>query len=95
MKNTQRREKGALLLKFLEGSKRYFALSIIASALASLIDMINPQIIRVAVDALTGVAGEYPAVAERILSRVGGLSFIAKTFTFRLSGFLSSHYFRS
>ena len=94
MKNTQRREKGALLLKFLEGSKRYFALSIIASALASLIDMINPQIIRVAVDALTGVAGEYPAVAERILSRVGGLSFIAKNIYIPALGILITALFQ-
>ena len=88
MKNTQRREKGALLLKFLEGSKRYFALSIIASALASLIDMITPQIIRASPgNTLPLSKGSYRASA--------GFLLLQKTFTFRRSGFLSSHYFRS
>lgn len=40
--------------------------------------MINPQIIRVAVDSLTGSAGNYPEFVSRVLERAGGLSFIAK-----------------
>ena len=88
MKNNLRREKAALLLNFLDGSKRFFLLSIISSALTSLIDMINPQIIRVAVDSLTGSAGNYPEFVSRLLERVGGLSFIAKNIYIPAAGIL-------
>ncbi len=88
MKNNLRREKAALLLNFLDGSKRFFLLSIISSALTSLIDMINPQIIRVAVDSLTGSAGNYPEFVSRLLERVGGLSFIAKNIYIPATGIL-------
>ncbi len=76
------------MLNFLDGSKRFFLLSIIYSALTSLIDMINPQIIRVAVDSLTGSAGNYPEFVSRLLERVGGLSFIAKNIYIPAAGIL-------
>ena len=43
-----------LLLRFLKGSKLLFVLSIACSALVTLVDMLNPQIIRAAIDNAIG-----------------------------------------
>lgn len=90
LKKTLRREKTALLLDFLNGSKRFFFLSIVFSALTSLVDMVNPQIIRVSVDALTGSSGTYPKIVSRALILLGGLDFIAENIYIPAIGILIS-----
>lgn len=48
----------SLVLYFLEGSKKYFVLSIIFAVLSSLFDLINPKIIGFTVDAIIGHANK-------------------------------------
>ena len=51
---TEKKQKLSLLLKFLEGSKKYFVFSILSAGVTALADMLNPQIIRAAVDCAIG-----------------------------------------
>ena len=60
--NHQKREKLALLWQFLKGAKRSFAVTVLAAGVTALADMLQPQIIRAAVDcALGGKEGDFPA----------------------------------
>ena len=55
--NAEKTAKRKLLRRFLRGSKALFGLSMLASVLSALCDMVSPQIVRVAVDnALGGAA---------------------------------------
>lgn len=65
-----------LLLRFLKGSKALFLLSMLASALSALCDMLMPQIVRVAVDqALGGAdASRLPAWVRTLAERMGGFA---------------------
>ena len=75
----QRREKLRLLWRFLKGTKRYFAISILAAAVTALADMINPQIIRAAVDcAIGGKEGEFPRYVLDLVARVGGFAYLGE-----------------
>lgn len=56
MKKTKKQQNTALLLQFLRGSKALFLLSMFASAVSALCDMLSPQVIRVAVDQVIGGA---------------------------------------
>ncbi len=80
MKNeTERKAKLRLLLDFLRGSKRYFALSVLAATVTALADMLNPQIIRAAVDcAIGGKEGEFPAFIMDMVERIGGFSYLGQ-----------------
>ncbi len=49
-----KRDKRALIWRFLRGSKGLFLLSMLCAALSALADMLSPQIIRVAVDNVLG-----------------------------------------
>ena len=81
MENTQtkdhiqpRKGRGKLIWRFLKGSKVLFILSMICSAVASLGEMIVPQIIRVTID---NVIGGEPAESlarpvQSLLERLGG-----------------------
>ncbi|MBQ7035512.1 MAG: ABC transporter ATP-binding protein, partial [Clostridia bacterium] len=72
-------KKGRLLWEFLKGSKRYFLASILMAALTALADMINPQIIRAAVDnAIGGKPAEFPAFVLRLVDRIGGFAYLGK-----------------
>ena len=76
---TLRRQKLALLWNFLEGSKKYFLLSILAAAITALADMINPQIIRAAVDcAIGGQKGDFPAFVMQFVDRIGGFAYLGQ-----------------
>ena len=76
---TLRRQKLALLWNFLEGSKKYFLLSILAAAITALADMINPQIIRAAVDcAIGGQKGDFPAFVTQFVDRIGGFAYLGQ-----------------
>ena len=62
-----------LILHFLSGSKRYFALSMIFAGLVSLLDMINPKIISYTVDSVIGTKpAVLPGVVERLIENAGG-----------------------
>ena len=65
-----------LLLRFLKGSKALFLLSMLASALSALCDMLTPQIVRVAVDqALGGAdASRLPTWVRTLAERMGGFA---------------------
>jgi ABC-type multidrug transport system fused ATPase/permease subunit len=51
-----------LLWRFLKGAKRYFLAAILSAGITALADMLQPQIIRAAIDgALGGKEGDFPA----------------------------------
>ncbi len=76
---TERKAKLKLLLRFLRGSKRYFALGILAATVTALADMINPQIIRAAVDcAIGGQEGDFPGFIMNLVDKVGGFSYLGQ-----------------
>lgn len=65
---------GRLLLMFLDGSKRFFAVSMISSLVLSAIDLVNPQIIRFTVDTVIGKEkSALPGFANRIVDLIGGV----------------------
>ncbi len=77
--NTPNREKLALLWQFLSGSKRFFLLSILAAGITALADMVNPQIIRAAVDcAIGGKEGDFPAFVMKLVDSIGGFAYLGK-----------------
>jgi len=77
--NAQQKEKLALLWKFLAGSKKYFALSILAAAVTALADMLNPQIIRAAVDcAIGGKEADFPAFVMDAVNSIGGFAYLGQ-----------------
>ena len=73
MKTNEQKTKSnaALIWDFLRGSKRFFVVAILSAALSSLAEMINPQIIRIALDHVIGsqptdaLAAPVLALAER------------------------------
>ena len=72
-KRRRRRSRGALLKRFLRGSKRYFAVCILFGLLLTLFDMVTPQIVRLAVDAVIGEdTGELTPALAALLKRMGG-----------------------
>ena len=69
----------ALLWQFLKGSKRYFIVTILAASVTALADMIQPQIIRAAVDcALGGKEGDFPAFVMDAVNSIGGFAYLGK-----------------
>lgn len=65
--------KANLILHFLSGSKRYFALSMLFAGLVSLLDMVNPKIISYTVDSVIGTKpAALPGVVDRLIANVGG-----------------------
>ena len=68
-----------LLLYFLKGSKLLFVLSIFCSAVVTLVDMTNPQIIRMAIDnCLGGKPSEFPEWVDRLVDRAGGFAYLGE-----------------
>ncbi len=82
MKNPEKTKKqnhGGLLLRFLRGSKLLFVLSILCSALTTLVDMLNPQIIRGTIDnAIGGKPSGFPAWVNGIVDGMGGFAYIGQ-----------------
>jgi ATP-binding cassette subfamily B protein len=75
MKNKKLR----LLWQFLKGSKRYFACSILLAAVTALAEMINPQIIRAAVDnAIGGKPADFPLFILNFVEKLGGFAYLGK-----------------
>lgn len=78
-KNTDRHEKLMLLWQFLRGSKRYFLLSVLAAGITALADMLNPQIIRAAVDcAIGGKEANFPTWVMNIVNSIGGFTYLGQ-----------------
>ncbi len=80
MKNkTERNAKLKLLLRFLRGSKRYFAFGVLAATVTAFADMITPQIIRATVDcAIGGQEGDFPGFIMDLVDRVGGFTYLGQ-----------------
>ena len=77
--NAQKRQKLALLWQFLDGSKRFFLASILAAGVTALADMLQPQIIRAAVDcAIGGKEGDFPPFVMNLVDRVGGFAYLGQ-----------------
>lgn len=80
MKTNEQKTKSnaALIWDFLRGSKRFFVVAILSAALSSLAEMINPQIIRIALDHVIGsqptdaLSAPVLALAERF----GGFAYL-------------------
>ena len=69
----------SLLWCFLKGAKRYFLITILAAGVTALADMLQPQIIRAAVDcALGGEEGDFPAFVMELVDRVGGFAYLGQ-----------------
>ena len=74
-----KRSQTKLLLQFLEGSKLLFVLSILSSALMTLVDMLNPQIIRGTIDnAIGGKESQFPEWVNSLVESLGGFSHIGQ-----------------
>ena len=69
----------SLLWRFLKGAKRYFLVTILAAGITALADMLQPQIIRAAIDcALGGQEGDFPAFVMALVNRIGGFSYLGQ-----------------
>ena len=78
-KSPQNREKLSLLWQFLTGAKRYFLAAVLAAGVTALADMLQPQIIRAAVDcALGGKEGNFPAFVMEAVNSIGGFSYLGQ-----------------
>ena len=78
MKN-EKKAKMKLLWDFLKGSKRYFLLAVLSAAITSLADMLNPQIIRAAVDnAIGGKEADFPGFVMELVEKCGGFSYLGQ-----------------
>ncbi len=77
--NPERREKLSLLWRFLKGAKRYFLISILSAGVTALADMLQPQIIRAAVDnALGGKEANFPPFVMNLVDRIGGFAYLGQ-----------------
>ena len=71
--------KGALIWRFLKGSKGLFVISMLLAALTALTDMITPQIIRAAVDnAIGGNEPTFGPAVMRLVNSIGGFEYLGK-----------------
>ena len=78
MKN-EKKAKLKLLWDFLKGSKRYFLLAIVSAAVTALADMLNPQIIRAAVDnAIGGKEADFPEFVMALVEEFGGFAYLGQ-----------------
>ena len=76
-KSPQKRENLSLLWQFLKGAKRYFLVTVLAAGVTALADMLQPQIIRAAVDcALGGEEGDFPAFIMDAVNSIGGFEYL-------------------
>ena len=78
-KTTSQKQTLALLWRFLKGAKRYFLATILAAGITALADMLQPQIIRTAIDcALGGKEGDFPAFVMELVDRIGGFPYLGQ-----------------
>ena len=75
----RKQENLSLLWQFLNGAKRYFLVTVLAAGVTALADMLQPQIIRAAVDcALGGKEPDYPAFVMDLVNSIGGFSYLGQ-----------------
>ena len=75
----QKWENLSLLWQFLKGAKRYFFVTVMAAAVTALADMLQPQIIRSAVDcALGGKEGDFPVFVMDAVNAIGGFRYLGQ-----------------
>ena len=75
----ENRETLSLLWRFLKGAKRYFLVTVLAAGVTALADMIQPQIIRAAVDcALGGKEADFPAFIMEAIDSIGGFAYLGR-----------------
>ena len=78
-KSLLRKEKLRLLWQFLKGAKRFFLLTILSAAVTALADMLQPQIIRAAVDcAIGGKEADFPAFIMDWVNEIGGFAYLGE-----------------
>ena len=71
------KRKLSLIARFLYKSKRYFAVALVSAALMAFADMLNPQIIRVALDnVIGGKEADLPRLVESLIESIGGFEFL-------------------
>ncbi len=71
------KRKAAAIWQFLRGSRLFFGLGILFAALSALADMINPQIIRAALDnAIGGKEPEFPQFVIDAVNSIGGFEYL-------------------
>lgn len=77
MSDTKENKKARLLRSFLDGTIRYFILTIFFAAVTALADMIQPQIIRATVDnVIEGKPSEFPQWVNSFVDRIGGFAYL-------------------
>ena len=80
------KEKGGafgILLRFADGKKRYFLVSILASAVAILFNFLMPQVVGFTVDSVIGdKAATLPGLIAGLFERVGGVPFLRSNIIF-------------
>lgn len=77
MKKEKFDSKFKLVMYFLEGSKRYFALFIIFACLVSVLDLINPKIISFTVDTILGEGStKVPVFVDKVIAGMGGVAWL-------------------
>ena len=75
----QKQKNLSLLWQFLKGAKRYFLVTILAAGVTALADMLQPQIIRAAVDcALGGKDPHYPDYVMDLVNSIGGFQYLGQ-----------------
>ena len=78
-KTTEKKRTLSLLWKFLEGSKGFFLVSIFCAGVTALADMLQPQIIRAAVDcAIGGEEGDFPGFVMELVDSIGGFAYLGR-----------------
>ena len=77
--DSQKKEKLSLLWRFLRGAKRYFLIAILSAGVTALADMIQPQIIRAAIDnAIGGKEADFPPFVMALVEKLGGFAYLGK-----------------
>lgn len=67
----------SLVWKFLEGSKTFFVISILATLMVNLFEMLTPQVIRTTVDSVIGEEPlDLPEVCIALIEKIGGTAYL-------------------
>ena len=74
---SMRRRKLSLIARFLYKSKRYFVVAICSAAIMAFADMLNPQIVRVALDnVIGGEEATLPDLVMSLIEKIGGFEML-------------------
>ena len=74
-----RKKNLTLLWQFMHGAKGFFLISIFSAGVTALADMLQPQIIRAAIDcAIGGQEGHFPHFVLNLVDRIGGFTYLGE-----------------